>query len=86
MEADGQQEIAGWHVTDVSIAHVPILTPEEEESHHLFHAAVVRAIDANRDDLDDVSDFECTLTKFAAVIWAAAFKRAEQVLAAKDGT
>ena len=60
--------------------YVPSLTSAEEESHRLFHTAVVRGIEENQDNLDGVNDFEQTLTKFAAVIWAAAFDRAEKIL------
>ena len=82
MEADGQQEIAGWHVTDVSIAHVPSLTPEEEESHRLFHADVSEGI---FDGPEFMEDNASAMKAFAAHIWLVAFNRAEQVLAEKDG-
>lgn len=66
----------------ISVEYVPSLTSAEEESHRQFHEAVGQALRSGPDVLDDV---EWALTGFAASIWAAAFKRAEEVLTQKPG-
>lgn len=79
MEADGRREVqeADGNVM-ISVEYVPSLTSAEEDSHRQFHEVVDRLIGHGPDFLfDNKSDVE----RFAAAIWAAAFKRAEEVLA-----
>jgi len=65
----------------IDITYVPALTEDEERSHDLFHQTVERA--AQEYGLDNPAQFYA-LQKFAADIWHAAFRRAEEVLAESD--
>ena len=68
----------------ITVEYVPSLTSAEEESHALFNDAVDRGILFGPSFMGESEESKRAMKRFAADIWAAAFARAEQVLAATE--